>query len=96
MCRDVFHTKLLDEYGELPLSSARHEDLIDVGVAVIAGIIAAAVTLSLFRNNKKKVPVTRGDGGDVEFSPLPSTGTCGEDGAVANENGVINGNNKVV
>ena len=88
MCRDIFHTKLMDEYGELPLSASTSDLLLDVGVAIVAGIIAGAFTLSLFRKKK----TIRGDGGDVEFSPLPSIGT--ENGA-ANGNGVVNGN-KVV
>ena len=94
MCRDIFQTKLLDEYGELPLNVWRTDALINVGVAFVAGIVAAAFTLSLFRNNKNKVPITRGDGGDVEFSPLPRTGT--ENNGEANENGTANGNNKIV
>ena len=88
MCRDIFHTKLLDEYGELPLGASTADFLLDVGVAFVAGIIAAAFTLSLFRNKKKN----QEDSGDVEFSPLPITGTGN---GTANGNGVVNGN-KVV
>jgi hypothetical protein len=67
ICRDIFHTKRLDECGKLPLGMNMADGLLDVGVAFVAGIIAAAFTLSLFR----KARAGRAEKGDIEFSPLP-------------------------
>jgi len=74
MCRDIFHTKLLDECGTLPFGTRMVDAFLDVGVAFIAGIIAAVFTLSLFR----KTRAGRSEKGDIEFSPLPRT--IGENG----------------
>ena len=78
MCRDIFHAKLLNECGNLPLGTRMADAFLDAGVAFVAGIIAAIFTLSLFRKTRAEA-----EKGDIEFSPLPRT---------IGENGIRNGN----
>ena len=81
MCRDVFHTPLLDEYGESAIDGDAADPIVGVGIAFLAGIVATISILSLFRKRgglEKKRP--HGDG-DVEFAPLEN-GRSGEEAKV--------------